>query len=66
MPQAAEEESTGAGELDEPACERQGEQEELLFTLELCRRVLPWDAHPAHWERLRRIEDLVRWGCRQR
>lgn len=66
MPRAAEEKSSGAGEPAKPACERQGELEELLFTLEMCRRVLPWDAHPAHWERLRRIEDLVRWGCRQR
>lgn len=35
--------------------------EELLFTLELCRRALPWDAHPEHYDRLRRIEGMVHW-----
>lgn len=35
------------------------ELEELLFTLEICRRALPWDAHPEHYDRLRRIEGMV-------
>jgi hypothetical protein len=39
----------------------QADLEELRFTLEICRRALPWDAHPAHFDRLRRIESLVRW-----
>jgi hypothetical protein len=38
------------------------ELEELLFTLELCRRALGWDAHPEHFDRLRRIEGMVRWS----
>lgn len=38
------------------------ELEELLFTLEICRRALPWDAHPEHYDRLRRIEGMVRWS----
>jgi hypothetical protein len=42
------------------------ELEELLFTLEICRRALAWDAHPAHYERLRRIEGMVRWSLEQR
>lgn len=32
---------------------------DLLFTLEVCQRALPADAHPVHWERLRRIRHLV-------
>ncbi|NTU85658.1 MAG: hypothetical protein HGA45_41035 [Chloroflexales bacterium] len=44
----------------------QGDLEELLFTLEICRRALPWDAHPEHFDRLRRIESLVRWGFERR
>ena len=40
---------------------RRDELEELLFTLEVCRRLLPWDAHPEHIVRLRRIEGMVRW-----
>lgn len=39
-----------------PAAE---ELEELLFTLEICRRALPWDAPPEHYDRLRRIEGMV-------
>jgi hypothetical protein len=46
-----------------PAAE---ELEELLFTLEICRRALPWDAHPEHYDRLRRIESMVRWSLEQR
>lgn len=42
------------------------ELEELLFTLEICRRALPWDAHPEHYDRLRRIEGMVRWSLEQR
>jgi hypothetical protein len=42
------------------------ELEELLFTLEICRRALPWDAHPEHYERLRRIEGMVRWSLEGR
>lgn len=44
----------------------QADLEELLFTLEICRRALPWDAHPEHFDRLRRIESLVRWGFERR
>jgi hypothetical protein len=40
--------------------------EELLFTLEICRRALPWDAHPEHYDRLRRIEGMVRWSLEWR
>ena len=36
------------------------ELEDLLFTLRICRQVLPWDAHPVHGDRLQRIEALVR------
>lgn len=46
-----------------PAAE---ELEELLFTLEICRRALPWDAHPAHDDRLRRIAGMVRGSLEQR
>jgi hypothetical protein len=35
------------------------ELDELLFTLEICRRALPWDAHPEHYDRLRRSEGMV-------
>jgi hypothetical protein len=38
----------------------QADLDELLFTLEICRRALPWDAHPEHFERLRRIAGMVR------
>jgi hypothetical protein len=48
------------------AHEPQADLEELLFTLEICRRALPWDAHPEHFDRLRRIESLVRWGFERR
>lgn len=42
------------------------ELEELLCTLEICRRALGWDAHPEHVERLRRIEGMVRWSLERR
>jgi hypothetical protein len=38
----------------------QADLDELLFTLEICRRALPWDVHPEHVERLRQIEAIVR------
>jgi hypothetical protein len=38
----------------------------LLFTLDVCRRALPGDTHPEHFERLRRIEGMVRWSLEQR
>lgn len=44
----------------------QADLEELLFTLEICRRVLPWDAHQEHFDRLRRIENLVCWVFERR
>jgi hypothetical protein len=44
----------------------QAELDELLFTLEICRRALPWDAHPEHFDRLRRIEGMVRWSLERR
>lgn len=34
--------------------------DDRLFTLDICRRALPWDAHPDHFDRLRRIEGMVR------
>jgi hypothetical protein len=49
-----------------PRHDQQADLEELLFTLEICRRALPWDAHPEHFDRLRRIESLVRWGLERR
>ena len=42
------------------------ELEELLFTLEICRRALPWDAHPEHYDRLRRIEGIIAKSLEQR
>lgn len=45
-----------------PAREPQVDLTDLLFTLEICRRALPQDTHPAHVDRLRRIEHMVRWG----
>ena len=44
----------------------QDELDELLFTLEICRRALPWNAHPEHYDRLRRIEGMVRWSLERR
>lgn len=44
----------------------QDDLDELLFTLEICRRALPWNAHPEHYERLRRIEGMVRWSLERR
>lgn len=49
-----------------PPRDPQVDLEELLFTLEICRRALPWDAHPEHVERLRRIEGMVRWSLEWR
>jgi len=37
---------------------------ELVFTLEVCERALPADAHPVHWERLRRIRQIVEAALR--
>jgi hypothetical protein len=34
--------------------------EDLIFTLELCKRLLPGDVHPVHFERLAEIERLVK------
>jgi hypothetical protein len=48
-----------------PPRDPQVDLEELLFTLEICRRALPWDAHHAHFDRLRRIEGMVRWSLEQ-
>jgi hypothetical protein len=36
----------------------------LLFTLEVCARALPGDAHPVHEERLRRIRAIVEAALR--
>lgn len=33
--------------------------EEYLFTLEVCKRFLPPDTNPVHYERLRDIEQLL-------
>jgi hypothetical protein len=37
---------------------------DLLFTLEVCQRALPADAHPVHGERLRRIRQIVEAALR--
>jgi len=42
------------------------ELEDLRFTLEICRRALPWDAHPDHYDRLKQIEGMVRWCLSRR
>jgi hypothetical protein len=34
--------------------------EDFLFTLEICRKELPSDAHPAHYDRLREIESILK------
>ncbi len=34
--------------------------EDLLFTLEICRKYLPGDAHPVHFERIKEIERIVK------
>jgi hypothetical protein len=44
----------------------QADLDDLRFTLEICRRALPWDAHPEHYDRLRRIEGMVRWSLERR
>ena len=46
--------------------DRETDLEELLLTLAICRRALPWDAHQAHFDRLRRIEGMVRWSLERR
>jgi hypothetical protein len=45
--------------------DRAADLEDLVFTLDICRRALPWDAHPEHFDRLRRIEGMVRWSLEQ-
>jgi hypothetical protein len=37
---------------------------DLLFTLEVCERALPADAHPVHRDRLRRIRQIVEAALR--
>lgn len=64
MGAAPEEPGGEAASLASRPRDREADLEELLFTLEICRRALPWDAHPEHFERLRRIEGMVRW-CRE-
>jgi hypothetical protein len=49
-----------------PSRAPQEDLDELLFTLEICRRALPWDAHPAQYDRLRRISGMVRWSLERR
>ena len=39
--------------------ERQPSREDLLFTLDICRRHLPLHAHPAHFARLDYLAELV-------
>lgn len=34
--------------------------DDLLFTLEICEKYLPVDAHPAHRERLQQIKEMLR------
>lgn len=39
--------------------------EELLQTLEICRRILPDDANPAHDERLAFLSAIIPWWREQ-
>ncbi len=39
--------------------------DDLLFTLDICRRSLPGNAHPVHFERLEEIERILQ-GKRER
>lgn len=34
--------------------------DDLLFTLEICRKCLPDDAHPVHYDRIRMIENILK------
>lgn len=65
MPAERDHRSLPAPPRAHPPRDPAAELEELLFTLEICRRALPWDAHPAHGERLRRIEQLIRGSVEQ-
>ena len=33
--------------------------DDLLFTLEICRKHLPLETHPVHYDRLRRIQSIL-------
>jgi hypothetical protein len=60
-PRAPEEPALESDTLQE---ERNPTQDDLLFTLEICRNALPMSAHPVHWSRLRYLEGLVRYWVR--
>jgi len=34
--------------------------ESYIFTLEVCKKELPYDAHPAHYERIREITAILK------
>lgn len=34
-------------------------KEDLLFTLELCKKIFPSNVHPVHFERIREIEKII-------
>ncbi len=34
--------------------------DDLLFTLEICKKELPSNAHPIHYDRLREIERIIK------
>lgn len=34
--------------------------EDLLLTLEVCRKYLPSDTHPVHYDRIRMIESILK------
>ena len=43
--------------------EGQAELDDLLFTLEVCRRALPSHTHPVHFARLDYLAGVVRQGA---
>jgi hypothetical protein len=36
--------------------------QDLIYTLEVCKKSLPAETHPTHFERLREIERLIKKG----
>lgn len=34
--------------------------DDLLFTLEICRKYLPDDTHPVHYDRIKMIESILK------
>ena len=40
--------------------------EGYLFTLDICKQEIPYDAHPAHYERLREIKAILKSLCSEK